>query len=1062
VIIHLPSARRFFILSRLSLFFIFFVLSCMSFSRRIAFVGLATLLAAGPVLARDDKGTTVAPSPSVTARCEQGPVFNSFSSLPDTSQTQEVFLKLQQLSAKLLSADRAKQKKETAGRQTDTIKQAIQGLGHERKTLMLEMMYLDPSLALRSAFLSSVQASLLPQLPSCVETSVSLEGTLSVVHVDLFEQRKEINEYILTTKAGERLRLHPAGAFSFPVRSNLPVSLEGFRLDNEVIFDAKAMKMDASNKGGLSLVPEAHADVPHAFGPQSSTAVLANFQNATTPLTVAQLNQNFFVNTNNYFQEVSYGKMSLVGQTLGTYTLPLNATCDYFAIVNAAIQAVDAQVNFSTYPRLMIVVPSAGCIWNGVGSVGKESLVTNDGEVEISWAIVLDNAADVRVLGHEFGHNIELQHASFLDCDAVSIAPNYNGCFASEYEDRYEIMGNINPMHLNAPHKDQLGWFDFGQVQEVTASGTYTLVPMTATTPGVKALKIRRGSNPSDNLWVEFRQPVGFDGPLVPTSDVYQGALLHTVLPDLHTLLVDASPVPTADSTTPSLRVGGSLTDPATVTTVQTTAVDANQLTVNVSLGKSDFTPPTVTITSPTAGATVASTITIEADVASPHPIEKVEFYIEGQLQTTDLEAPYAMDWNTTQVWNGTRTIEIKAYDLSGQPYGLPGNIGSSSISVTVLNEDLAPPTIQITSPTEGSTVSNPVAFTTQVTDDTGIYSVEFWEVGGSEAIVTDFTLPFTTSLFFAPHGPRAMYAVAEDFGGNVVASAPVTFDVQDLTPPDTYLIKPVNNMVLTPGTTYKLEANAFDNEGVITKVEFYLDNALLATTTSRPYHYNWNIPALPSGSLHPIYAKAYDPAGNIGVSSVATIKIKDSVPPVGSITSPTNNTQVTGMVPITVNATDDVWVSKVDFYRNGVFLGTDYYAPYVYNWTTYTYTLNTSHGLAAKIYDSSGNVTNTATTTVQIVDTVAPTTAITSPTNGSTVPRGTTVTLSASASDYYYWISKVEFYVNGSRKCTDTTAPYTCDWAVPTKAASYTLTSKAFDPSGNIGTSPAVNVTSQ
>jgi hypothetical protein len=317
----------------------------MSFSRRVTFVGLAAMLAAGPVLARD---VTAIPEPSrpTTVRCEQGPVFNSFSRLPDASKKQEVFLNLQRISAKLLSAQQAKQKKNAAGRQTDPLKSAMRELARERKALLLEMMEIDPALALQSAFLSPIQANLHSEIPSCVESSVSLEGTLDVIHIDDFDAQEETNEYILTTKSGERLRLHPAGTFAFPVHSNLPVRLEGFRLDNEVMVDAKRIEKNASGKVGFSLVPEAHAEVPHAFGPQSTAAVIAHFQNATNPVTPTQLSQNLFGQTNAYFQEASYGKMSVVGQTFGPYTLSLNATCDYDAIIPAAIQAADPAVVF--------------------------------------------------------------------------------------------------------------------------------------------------------------------------------------------------------------------------------------------------------------------------------------------------------------------------------------------------------------------------------------------------------------------------------------------------------------------------------------------------------------------------------------------------------------------------------------------------------------------------------------------------------------------------------------------------------------------------------------------
>ena len=59
--------------------------------------------------------------------------------------------------------------------------------------------------------------------------------------------------------------------------------------------------------------------------------------------------------------------------------------------------------------------------------------------------------------------------------------------------------------------------------------------------------------------------------------------------------------------------------------------------------------------------------------------------------------------------------------------------------------------------------------------------------------------------------------------------------------------------------------------------------------------------------------------------------------------------------------------------------------------------------------------------------------------------------------------VEGVEFWVNGTLKCTDTTAPYTCAWTVPRRVGrSYTLKARASDAAGNRGVSTRVTVTSQ
>lgn len=93
--------------------------------------------------------------------------------------------------------------------------------------------------------------------------------------------------------------------------------------------------------------------------------------------------------------------------------------------------------------------------------------------------------------------------------------------------------------------------------------------------------------------------------------------------------------------------------------------------------------------------------------------------------------------------------------------------------------------------------------------------------------------------------------------------------------------------------------------------------------------------------------------------------------------------------------------------------------------------------------------------------DTTAPTVSITSPANGASVARRSTVTITATASDNV-GVTRVQFSVNGAVQCTDTSAPYSCNWNVPnTRNQTYQLQAQAFDAAGNVGTA-SIQVTSR
>lgn len=93
--------------------------------------------------------------------------------------------------------------------------------------------------------------------------------------------------------------------------------------------------------------------------------------------------------------------------------------------------------------------------------------------------------------------------------------------------------------------------------------------------------------------------------------------------------------------------------------------------------------------------------------------------------------------------------------------------------------------------------------------------------------------------------------------------------------------------------------------------------------------------------------------------------------------------------------------------------------------------------------------------------DTTAPVVQITSPLNGTTVPKNTNVTIAATATDNV-GVTRVEFYTGGVLRCTDTVSPYSCMWLVPKKPnVLYQIQAKGYDAAGN-NNSHLITVTSR
>lgn len=91
-----------------------------------------------------------------------------------------------------------------------------------------------------------------------------------------------------------------------------------------------------------------------------------------------------------------------------------------------------------------------------------------------------------------------------------------------------------------------------------------------------------------------------------------------------------------------------------------------------------------------------------------------------------------------------------------------------------------------------------------------------------------------------------------------------------------------------------------------------------------------------------------------------------DTTAPTTSITSPADGATVSGTTLVAADATDDVGVTKVEFYLDGVLAASDTSAPYEWNWDT-TASADGSHSLSSKAYDSAGNVGSSASVSVTV-----------------------------------------------------------------------------------------------
>jgi hypothetical protein len=183
--------------------------------------------------------------------------------------------------------------------------------------------------------------------------------------------------------------------------------------------------------------------------------------------------------------------------------------------------------------------------------------------------------------------------------------------------------------------------------------------------------------------------------------------------------------------------------------------------------------PPSISLIVPESGATIGgSSVTLTATASDNVAVANVQFEVDGtNIGSAITSSPYTTTWNSTGVLDGSHTLYAVAEDTSG-------NYATSSIAVTV---DNTAPSVSMTDPTNGSTVSDTINLEATASDNGSVAGVQF-QVDGTD-ITPEITLsPYslfwdTTSVI---DGTHTIQAVARDTAGNRATSTPITVTVDN------------------------------------------------------------------------------------------------------------------------------------------------------------------------------------------------------------------------------------------------------------------------------------------
>ncbi len=298
-------------------------------------------------------------------------------------------------------------------------------------------------------------------------------------------------------------------------------------------------------------------------------------------------------------------------------------------------------------------------------------------------------------------------------------------------------------------------------------------------------------------------------------------------------------------------------------------------------------------------------------------------------------------------------------------------------------------------------------------------------------------------------------------------ASTPTPAPVTDTNAPTTFVVDPLSGATLSG--TQPISVTASDDVGVADGA-IMIDGAIVASFSGAAATYSWNTSQAKVGG-HTLQSKVQDAAGNLGTSAPVSVTVAgpstgaDSTPPNVTITNPTSGTTIaSGPQTITVSASDDVGVTLVKIFHNGSLRCQVTTAPYTCG-VSVSGTLATFNATA---FDAAGN-SRTAEVNVGVgaggsgspspaptpspgsADVTSPKVAITYPSSGLRLLRGSQISITAHAS-VEVGVTSARTYANGVLICTDTAPPYSCPWTV-WRTRKVGIRVKAVDAAGNVGT---------
>ena len=618
----------------------------------------------------------------------------------------------------------------------------IEDLLNKRVDALTKLMEEDPQAALLEVLPEDVLASMPPEIAEKLERYVTVSGAVEIFHEDLFEQGIQKVAYRVKDKDSKETFVLRTPGNVINARPGDTFEATGVSLEGSLLFAGGTGSVTSGAPSGFGISDS------YSTGNQKILAMLITFtDNASQPYTADQAKAILFTNPDSvaaHYTENSFGKVTLTGDVVPQYiAVPYSSAqvCDatnytYFdAAIAAAVSGAQAQgFTPSNYQIHMVLNPPVSCR-------GGAAYYPGYGPAR-SMNNMYGQPSFQEVVEHELGHSLGENHSATYACGSQTIANS--GCAQNEYGDYLDPLGTYNGQqnHYNVAHKHGMGWFEAGNVQNVTGSGTFTLAPLETQTTATQALRIAK-EDTGQAYYVGYRQPVGLDAGL--GANVMRGAGVwltnDTSAAVDHTRLLDMTPGDGNLVDSAMLSDGQTFTDSANGLSIRQLSHDANGVTLEISktaapcvAGQTVATLSPNTQTASTNGATLTYTLTVtnkDSSTCSPTTYTLtggVSSGFTGVFGNSTLTANPGASVSTTFKTSAPTGAANGAYTVTAIATGQDALHTAQSSATHVVYLDTQAPTVTIGSPSNGSALKgSTVTITANATDGVGVTKVEFY-----------------------------------------------------------------------------------------------------------------------------------------------------------------------------------------------------------------------------------------------------------------------------------------------------------------------------------------------